>query len=452
MKISIIGAGSACFSINMIRDICVCKPLEDVTLSLMDTNRERLDGVVNLCGRYAKALGRKIVVEGTTDRREAIAGSDFVINTALAAGYDKLLEGLAVAKRHGYRYGGSMHIMHDEAFWINFYQYRLMEGIAKDILELCPRAWYFLVANPVITGVTYLARKYPALKIAGMCHGFAGAEWVADFLGLEAKHVEFEFAGVNHFAWMTEFRYKGEDAYPLLDKWVTEKGPAYWETIPNGGTVLCMKACDLYKRFGLLPVGDLAIAAGGAWPFWYHTDRETETRWKDNIEGWWNGILGGIVNEAIHVRDAASIPDEDLLKTFPPFSSGEPMVPFIESTALNLGRKVVVNVLNRGAPVQGIPEDFQVELYARVDATGVHPCPTKPLPKPIIAHILRERVAPVEMEIAAFTEGRYDLLLEVVMMDPWTRTREQAVSLVDEILALPFNAQMKEHYRNRMSL
>ena len=57
------------------------------------------------------------------------------LEKALAAGYDKLLQGLAVAKRHGYRFGGSMHIMHDEAFWINFYQYRLMEDIAKDIVE-----------------------------------------------------------------------------------------------------------------------------------------------------------------------------------------------------------------------------------------------------------------------------------------------------------------------------
>lgn len=447
MKISLIGAGSASFSINMIRDICLRKSLGDVRLSLMDIDQERLNGAVELCRLYAKALGRNITIEGTTDRRKAIEGSDFVINTALAAGYGKLLEGLAIAKKHGYRYGGSMHIMHDEAFWINFYQYRLMEAIARDILDLCPKAWYLLVANPVITGVTYLARKYPALKIAGMCHGFAGVEWVADFLGFEQKDLTYEIAGVNHFVWLTDFRNKGEDAYPVLAKWMKEKGPAYWETIPSGGTVLCRKACDLYQRFGLLPVGDLAIAAGGGWPFWYHVDRETEIRWKDNLEGWWNGIFAGITGGATRVQTAVADPHIDLLKQFPPRSSGEPMVPFIESAALDLGNKVIVNVLNKGCPTQGIPEDFQVELFAVVDAKGVHPCPTKQLPKPIIASILRERVAPVEMEIAAFEEGRYDLLLELVMMDPWTRRREQAEALVDEILALPFNAEMKRHYK-----
>lgn len=447
MKITLIGAGSASFSVNMIRDICLCKTLENVHLTLMDIDRGRLNNVVELCRRYAKALDRDISIEGTTNRRKSLEGADFVVNTALAAGYPKLLKGLAIAKKHGYRFGGSMHVMHDEAFWINFYQYRLMEAVARDMLDVCPRAWYLLVANPVITGVTYLARKYPKLKIAGMCHGFAGVEWVADQIGLKLKDVKFEIAGVNHFVWLTDFRYKGKDAYPLLDKWIKEKGPAYWESIPSGGTPLCLKACDLYKRFGLLPVGDLAIAAGGGWPFWYHTDRKLEKRWKDNLEGWWNGIFAGIANNVTKIQGVISDPKADLMKLFPPRSSGEPMVPFIESAALDLGNKVIVNVLNKGCPTQGIPEDFQVELYAVIDARGVHPCPTKPLPKPIIASILRERVAPVEMEIAAFSEGRRDLLLELLMMDPWTRSRVQAEALLNEILALPFNAEMRKHYK-----
>lgn len=445
MKISLIGAGSSSFSVNMIRDVCLCKSLDDVTFSLMDINREKLDRVVDLCRRYAKSQNRNITIEGTRDRRKALQGADFVINTCLAAGYDKLRKGLAIAKKHGYRYGGSMHVVHDEAFWINFYQYRLMEAIARDLLEICPNAWYLLVANPVITGVTYLSRKYPELKIAGMCHGFAGAQWVADMIGLKLEHVTFEIAGVNHFVWLTDLRYKGKDAYPLLDRWIREQGPKYGKSL-RGSTPLCLKACDLYKRYGLLPVGDLAIPAGGGWPFWYHVDRKTEKRWNEDPEGWWNGIFTGIDGHARRMQDATSDPNFDLAKMFRPYPSGEPMVPFIESAALNLGNKIIVNVLNKGLPVQGIPEDFQVELYAVVDAQGVHPCQTKPLPKPIIASILRERVAPVEMEIAAFTERRYDLLLELLMMDPWTRSRDQAQALLDDILALPFNTEMKRYY------
>jgi len=32
------------------------------------------------------------------------------------------------------------------------------------------------------------------------------------------------------------------------------------------------------------------------------------------------------------------------------------------------------------------------------------------------------------------------------MMDPWTRSEEQAKRLVEDILALPYHTEMKEHY------
>ncbi len=33
------------------------------------------------------------------------------------------------------------------------------------------------------------------------------------------------------------------------------------------------------------------------------------------------------------------------------------------------------------------------------------------------------------------------------MLDPWTRSYEQARSLLDDILALPFHAEMRRHYQ-----
>ena len=63
IKISVIGAGSAVFSLNLIKDICLTPRLQDSTISLMDIDEERLNGVYNLCKRYAKEVGdRKSVV------------------------------------------------------------------------------------------------------------------------------------------------------------------------------------------------------------------------------------------------------------------------------------------------------------------------------------------------------------------------------------------------------
>ena len=55
--------------------------------------------------------------------------------------------------------------MHNEAFWVNFYQLKLMEEIYLDIQRFCPNAWMLMIANLAQTGVTYLCRKYPGAKI-----------------------------------------------------------------------------------------------------------------------------------------------------------------------------------------------------------------------------------------------------------------------------------------------
>ena len=113
---SIIGAGSAVFSLSLIRDLCLTPGLEDSTVCFMDIDKQRLDAVYSLCRRYTQELGVRLNLKKTMDRRESLRDSDFVVNTALAAGHHRLREGWAIARGLGYRHGGSLHIMHDEAF------------------------------------------------------------------------------------------------------------------------------------------------------------------------------------------------------------------------------------------------------------------------------------------------------------------------------------------------
>ena len=39
-----------------------------------------------------------------------------------------------------------------------------------------------------------------------------------------------EVVGFNHCIFMTGFKYKGEDAYQLLDQWIEEKSEEYWQS------------------------------------------------------------------------------------------------------------------------------------------------------------------------------------------------------------------------------
>jgi alpha-galactosidase len=445
-KISIIGAGSAVFSLRLIRDLCLAPGLHGSSVSLMDIDQARLDGVHALCRRYADEVGAELDLSATTDRRASLDGADFVVVTALAAGHDRLRAGWTVAAEHGYRFGGSLQVMHDEAFWVNFYQYRLFDSLIEDVLALCPDAWVLLVANPVLAGISSLPQKYPELKIVGLCHGFHGVYHLADLLGLDREGLTFEVPGVNHHVWLTHCYHRGKDVFPLIDEWIVTEAPAYWETCPPSD-YQGPKAIDLYRRFGVFPIGDTANPGGGAWGWWYHVDDATERRWKEDPAGWYSHHFARGEERVAEIRRLADDRSRRVTAVYPPTPSGEVMVPIIESIACDIPRTIVVNIPNDGDYVPGIPSDFAVEIQALVSKRGIQGIRSSGLPTPVIAQILRDRVAPVTLELEAYELGSRDLLLQLLLTDPWTRSEEQANALLDGILALPFNAEMREHYR-----
>ncbi|MEM0219989.1 MAG: hypothetical protein QW213_06620 [Thermoproteota archaeon] len=446
VKISIIGAGSAVFSLNLIRDLVLTLNLEGSTISLMDINEERLNAVYSLGNKYISEANVKFNIEKTTNRRESLKGADFVINTALAAGHDKLREGWEIAKKYGYRFGGSFHVMHDEAFWINFYQFKLFDSILKDILEVCPDAWYVQLANPVLAGITYLSRKYRKVKIVGLCHGFTGVYHLAEVLGLKKEEISFQIPGVNHFVWLTHFYYKRENAFPILDEWIKKEATTYWKKCYSSCD-LGPKAIDLYKKFGVFPIGDTCTPGGGSWPWWYHVNEEIEKRWNEDPKTWWeNYFMYGKrrVEELINLSQDASA---RVSNHFPLEKSNEIIVPLIESIACDVPRILQVNIQNSNNFVPGIPSNFEVEIPAFVNKRGIQGIETEGLPKPLTIYAIRDRVAPVEVELEAYESKNKELLVELLMMDPWTKSRELAINFLEDILSLPHHEDMRKYYK-----
>ena len=424
-KISLIGAGSACFSLALIKDLCLTPNLSGSQVCLMDISAQRLDAAYGLCMRYAQEVGSTLELVRTTERDRALEGADFVINTALVGGHQRLQDGYRIGKKHGYHYG-SYHVMHDEGFWINYYQFHLFEALVHDMQRYCPQAWLLLVANPVLAGTTFLTRKYPWLKMVGLCHGFSAVYHLAEALGLDREGLTFEVPGVNHFVWLTHIYYRGEDVFPLLDQWIEEKAPAYWrECRPSSD--LGPKAVDLYRRFGAFPIGDTCTPGGGSWPWWYHSDAETEKRWHEDPHGWWwDGYFAGCAHQVEEIRRVVDDRTSQVTAWFPPKHSGEVMVPIIESIACDIPRVIIGNLPNHGDYVPGVPRDFAVEIPTLVSKRGIQGIQTGGLPAPLIAYILRDRVAPVNLELEAYERGSRELLLLLIRMDPWSRSEKQA--------------------------
>ena len=74
-----------------------------------------------------------------------------------------------------------------------------------------------------------MMHRETGVKVCGLCHGHYGYRTVASAIGLDPDKVTWQAPGLNHNIWLTHFYYEGKDAYPILDDWIANEAPAYWE-------------------------------------------------------------------------------------------------------------------------------------------------------------------------------------------------------------------------------
>ena len=74
-KISVLGAGSGTFALNMIRDFCLTPNLHGSQICFMDIDQKRLDASHSMCVRLAKEFGCDLHITKTTSREEALTGA-----------------------------------------------------------------------------------------------------------------------------------------------------------------------------------------------------------------------------------------------------------------------------------------------------------------------------------------------------------------------------------------
>jgi len=436
IKLGIIGAGSATFSLGLVRDLCSSEDLYGSTISLMDIDEERLNSIHKLATRYVDELKIDLKFEKTMSREAALREADFVINTALLGGHNQHEAGRAAGDKHGYYRG---------APGMNYNQLRFMLSVARDMENICPDAWLIQSSNPVFDGCTLMTRETD-IKVVGLCHGHYGYREIARVLGLDLAHVEFEAVGFNHIIYMTHFLYKGEDAYPLIDEWIETKAEEYWRTHKLGHSAqLSPAAVHQYKMVGLFPIGDTPRAGG----WWYHIDLETKKRWYGEIGGFdseigWTQYLEGLAKRVDHIMKVANDTSISVTQEFPPHRSGEQQLGIIEGLALNKEEKFQVNIPNNGL-IEDIPDDVVVEVPAIVNKTGIRGIQVGKLPRNLLLQVLWPRMLEMERRIELALSSDKRLFLRILLDDHRTRNLEQAEAFMEEFLSLPFNREMAEN-------
>lgn len=208
MKISVVGAGSTYTPGLVLRWLETKRdriPLSE--LCLYDVDRERLE----IVGRFIQGMMQKdapkVKVTMTTDRREAITGSSFVV-LQIRVGYNKqrlIDEHLCV--KHGFI---GQETTGPAGFALALRQVPAGVEIARDVARYSPDAWLISVANPAGLLAEALI-KYGHERTIGMCHGgIAIREQIARLLAVEEQRVDFDYLGLNHLSWIKDVYVDGK--------------------------------------------------------------------------------------------------------------------------------------------------------------------------------------------------------------------------------------------------
>ncbi|MGB9789164.1 alpha-glucosidase AglA [Thermotoga caldifontis] len=463
LKIVFVGAGSVRYTIKLVGDLATQQKLHGSKLVLMDIDEERLKATHVLVRKYLDELGAEFEVESTRDLERALEGAQFVINTALARaeghedGYVQYEIVRQIGEKHGYYRGidnDGLNMVSDYYTLSNYNHLKMNLEIARAVERVAPDAWLLQTSNPVLE-ITQLVKRLTRVKIVGLCHGYAHVFNIARTIGLDIDKLDWQVAGVNHAIFLNRFRYDGKNAYPILDEWI-EKNAKSLESKSPWDLDFSPAAIDMYRFYGMYPIGD-TVRSGG-WK--YHFDLETKRRWY--------GEHGGIDNEIERPRFyeqlretrrkliqlAKQVEDEPsicLTRMWPEVftirgESVEQHVPFINAIANGERTRLVLNVENRGT-IPHIADDVVVEVPVIVDGNGLHPEKIDPpLNERILKFYLIPRILRMEWALEAFISGDRRVLEEILLRDVRTRSYHQVQTVLDEIMDLPFNKRMKEHY------
>jgi alpha-galactosidase len=216
-KIVFIGAGSLTFTRNLVRDLLTFPALADSTIALVDLDADRLAFAHAAVDHIIRAGRYPARVEAYTERSAVLPGADGVVSTILVGGLDVWRTDIEIPKH----YGVDINIGDTRGPSGIFRALRtipVMLDICRDIERYCPGAVFLNYTNPMAM-LCRAMRSASRVKVVGLCHSVQGtAAMLARWIGAPLDEITYLCAGINHQAWYLEYRWKGQDAYPLIRK------------------------------------------------------------------------------------------------------------------------------------------------------------------------------------------------------------------------------------------
>jgi alpha-galactosidase len=424
-KVCMIGAGSTVFMKNLVGDILLNGIFADCEIALQDIDEARLKTSAVVAGKIADALSVSPTIVATTDRREALAGADFVIVMIQVAGYKPgTVTDFEIPKKYGLRQtiadtlgvGGIMRGLRTVPVLLD---------IARDMREVCPNALMLQYVNPMAINCWALNELAPDIRHVGLCHSVQGTAFeLSKDLGVDYKSLRYQCAGINHMAFYTKFERElpdgtREDLYPKLKEiaargeepgwnkvryeilrrtghFVTESSEHFAEYVP---WFIKRDRPDLIEKFNI-PLDEYIRRCEEQIAAWEAQERELVSA--NRLEVKFSGEYGAKIMRAV--------------------ATGKPAV-------------INGNVANNGL-IDNLPAGTCVEVPCLVDANGITPTRVGKLP-PHLAAMMQTNINVQALTVEAIRTGKREHIYHAAMMDPHTAAElslDEIWSLVDDLI------------------
>ncbi|GIO58579.1 MULTISPECIES: alpha-galactosidase [Paenibacillus] len=412
-KISIIGAGSA-FTQDIATDILLIEGIEGGTIALVDIDAERLEIARKLVEKIIELSGKRWNVIASTDRREVIGGSQFVINQIEVGGLQTVRYEYEIPLKYGVNQcigdtlgpGGLFKTLRTLPSWMD---------IIRDVEDLCPDSTILNYTNPM-SAVTLLTSRVTSIPVVGLCHSIQNtSRQLAKYAGVPYEDMQWRAGGINHMSWFVELTHEGKDLYPVLREKIQnpdllKKDPVRFDAMKYLGAFVSESSghfseyIPYYRKRQSLIDKHCSTGYNGAtgyyadnWPIWR----------KENDEKIVKQLEGSLPIELAPSNEYAAIIIEAMLKNEPKVIYG--------------------NVPNEGL-IHNLPGDGIVEVACMVDRNGVNPCRFGSLPEHLAA-LCRSNMAFFDLAVGAVLNNDKEMARHALMVDPLSA----AVCSLDEI-------------------
>jgi len=437
VKITFIGAGSTIFAKNVLGDVMLTPALRQCEIALYDIDADRLEESRVLIESLNKNINEnRAVVKtylGVENRREALRGSDFIVNAIQVGGYEpSTVIDFEIPKKYGLlqTIGDTLGI---GGIFRALRTIPVLREIAEDVEAVCPNAWFLNYTNPMGMLTGYMQR-YTGMKSIGLCHSVqVCAKHLFESCGLEEPEgVVYRTAGINHMAWLLEIRDKdGNDLYPMLrekalQKNATEKHEdmVRFEYIKHFG-YYCTESSEHnaeYNPFFIKPNYPELIEKFNI-PLDEYPRRciKQIADWKSQKEELFAG--GNIEHKERSDEYASRI---------------------MEAMVTNTPYEIGANVINNGL-ISNLPQDACVEVPCMVSGNGIDPIYIGALPLQLAA-MNQTNINTQLLTIEAAVTKKKEHLYHAAMLDPHTAavlSLDDIVAMCDEMIEAHNNTDFK---------